>query len=161
MVEKQEWVEPVAEVPIKETSVGGGKVRMREAKGEGSHWLDYKAVSLHDSFYGTYFIENEVLIDYVNRQPLNSLLTCVGDGHDGIWNIISKFNPDGNRREILDWYHLGENLYKVAGSKKRLSRSKELLWQGRIDETIKLFELCSSRLIPIYYEVALNIDSRI
>jgi hypothetical protein len=79
------------------------------------------------------------LIDYVNRQPLNSLVTCLGDGHDGIWNQIRKFNADGNRREILDWYHLVENLYKVAGSRKRLSKAKELLWQGRIDETMKLF----------------------
>jgi hypothetical protein len=76
LVENQEWVEPVAEAPIKETSVHGGKVRIRGAKGEGSHWLDYKAVSLHGSFYGAYFLENEVLIDYVNSQPLNSLVTC-------------------------------------------------------------------------------------
>jgi hypothetical protein len=76
LVENQEWVEPVAEAPVKETSVDGGKVRIRRPKGEGSHWLDYKAVSLHDSFYAAYFQENEVLIDYVNRQPLNSLVTC-------------------------------------------------------------------------------------
>lgn len=145
LVENQEWVEPVASDPIKETSVDGGKVRVRGAKGEGSHWLDYKAVSLHGSFYAAYFLKNEVLIDYVNRQPLNAVVTCLGDGHDGIWNLIGKFNPDGNRREILDWYHLVENLYKVSGSRKRLSRAKELLWQGRIDETIKLFESCNSR----------------
>ncbi len=65
LVENQEWVEPVAEAPVKETSVDGGKVRIREPKGEGSHWLDYKTVSLHDSFYTAYFLENEVLIDYV------------------------------------------------------------------------------------------------
>lgn len=145
LVENQEWVEPVAEAPLKETSVDGGKVRIRGAKGEGSHWLDYKAVSLHDSFYAAYFLENEVWIDYVNRQPLNSLLTCVGDGQNGIGNIIGKFNPDGNRREILDWYHLGENWHKVGGSNKRLYRAKKLLWQGRVDETIKLFELCRRR----------------
>ncbi|MEG3911622.1 hypothetical protein QT979_27025 [Microcoleus sp. w2-18bC1] len=74
LVENQEWVEPVASDPIKETSVDGGKVRIRGPKGEGSHWLDYKAVSLHDSFYAAYFLENEVLINYVNRQPLNSLV---------------------------------------------------------------------------------------
>ncbi|WP_445302375.1 MULTISPECIES: hypothetical protein [unclassified Microcoleus] len=112
---------------------------------EGCHWLDYKAVRLHDSFYAGYFQENEVLIDYVNRQPLNSLLACLGDGHDGIWNLIGKFNPDGNRREILDWFHLLENLHKVGGSNKRLAQAKKLLWQGRIDETIKLFELCRRR----------------
>jgi hypothetical protein len=145
LVENQQLVEPRAECPIKETSVDGGKVRVRGAKGEGCHWLDYKAVRLHDSFYAGYFQENEVLIDYVNRQPLNSLLTCLGDGHDGIWNLIGKFNPDGNRREILDWFHLLENLPKVGGSNKRLAQAKKLLWQGQVDETIKLFELCRRR----------------
>jgi len=51
----------------KETSVDGGKVRIREPKGKGCHWLNYKAVRFHDSFYAGYFLENEVLIDYVNR----------------------------------------------------------------------------------------------
>ena len=145
LVENQQLVEPRAESPIKETSVDGGKVRIRRPKGEGCHWLDYKAVRLHDSFYAGYFQENEALIDYVNRQPLNSLLTCLGDGQDGIWNIIGKLNPDGNRREILDWFHLLENLHKVGGSNKRLALGKKLLWQGRVDETIKLFELCRRR----------------
>ncbi|MEG4076144.1 hypothetical protein QUA30_26395 [Microcoleus sp. Pol14C2] len=37
LVENQEWVEPVAFAPITETSVDGGKVRVRGPKGEGSH----------------------------------------------------------------------------------------------------------------------------
>lgn len=92
--------------------------------------------------YAAYFQDNEALINYVNSQPLNPLLNCLGDGHDGIWNIIEKFNPNGNRREILDWYHLVENLHKVGGSNKRLEKAKNLLWKGRIDETVKLFEGC-------------------
>ena len=35
------------------------------------------------------------------------------------------------RREILDWYHLVENLGKVGGSIKRLDRVEALLWKGR------------------------------
>jgi hypothetical protein len=31
-------------------------------------------------------------------------------GHDGIWNIIRELTPPEERREILDWYHLKENL---------------------------------------------------
>ena len=68
-----------------------------------------------------------------------------GDGHDGIWNLRGKCNPDGNRREILDWFHLLGNIPKVVGSNKRLAPGKKLLWQGRVDETIKLFELCRRR----------------
>jgi hypothetical protein len=32
-----------------------------------------------------------------------------------------------------------ENLYKVGGSLKRLAQGKQLLWQGKIDETLALF----------------------
>jgi hypothetical protein len=48
-------------------------------------------------------------------------LVCLGDGHDGVGNLVKesgteKFKP----LEILDWYHLKENLYKIAGSLKGL-----------------------------------------
>ena len=43
------------------------------------------------------------------------------------------------RREILDWFHLKENLYKVGGSLKRLKQGEELLWSGKVSETIQLF----------------------
>ncbi len=46
------------------------------------------------------------------------------------------------RREILDWYHLMENLEKVGGSLKRLAQARSLLWQGKLDETQALFEDC-------------------
>ena len=137
---KQEWSEQSSPTLVKEISVDGGKVRVRGPQGEGSVWLDYKAVRLHSSLYAGYFQENERLINYVNRQPLNPLLTCLGDGHDGIWNIISQINPKGQRREILDWYHLVENLYKIGGSNKQLEKAENLLWEGRVEETIKLFE---------------------
>ena len=51
----------------------GGKVRLRKEEGEGSHWLEYKAVRLHGSYYGAFFLDNP-LINYVNSQPLSDLL---------------------------------------------------------------------------------------
>ena len=69
--------------------------------------------------YGAFYQDNEALINYINHQPLALLLTCLGDGHEGIWNIISHLNPGKNRRKILDWYHLIENLYKVGGPLKQ------------------------------------------
>jgi hypothetical protein len=36
------------------------------------------------------FQQNQALIERVNRFPLACPLTCLGDGHDGIWNIILK-----------------------------------------------------------------------
>jgi hypothetical protein len=55
-------------------------------------------------------------------------------------------NPGKNRREILDWYHLIENLYKVGGSLKRLAKAKELLWQGQLDRTLDLFKLSRKKV---------------
>lgn len=100
LVEKQEWSEPHAKIEVKETSIDGGKVRLRGNLGEGSHWQDYKAVRLHESYYGAFYQENEKLINYINHQPLADILTCLGDGHDGIWKIVSQLNPGKTRREI-------------------------------------------------------------
>ena len=44
------------------------------------------------------------------------------------------------REEILDWFHLKENLHKVGGSLKRLHQAEALLWKGQVDEAIALFE---------------------
>jgi hypothetical protein len=63
----------------------------------------------------------------------------LGDGHPGIWQIIRQFNCPGERREILDWFHLVENLHKVGGSLKRLKAAESFLWQGKVDETLALF----------------------
>ena len=43
-------------------------------------------------------------------------------------------------REILDWYHLMENLYKVGGSNQRLKRAKNFLWQGLVNDAIAVFD---------------------
>jgi DNA primase catalytic subunit len=47
-----------------------------------------------------------------------------------------------SRREILDWYHLRENLYKVGGSLKRLKQAEEKLWHGQVDDAIACFSNC-------------------
>lgn len=76
LVEKQEWSEPIALFEVEETSIDGGKVRLRGNLGEGSHWQDYKAVRLHESYYGAFYQDNEALINYINHQPLGDILTC-------------------------------------------------------------------------------------
>ena len=55
-----------------------------------SQWRDYKGVNLHDCCIGAFFQENESLLQWVNAQPLSTPLTCLGDGHDGIWNIFAQ-----------------------------------------------------------------------
>jgi hypothetical protein len=76
----------------------------------------------------------------INHQPLADILACLGDGHEGIWKIISQLNAGKTRREILDWYHLIENLYKVGGPLKRLAKANEFLWHGRVEPTLDLFK---------------------
>lgn len=67
-------------------------------------------------------------------------LTCLGDGHDGIWNIYATIGSAAQRQEILDWYHLVENLGKVGGSPQRLAAVEACLWQGDVEGAIALFD---------------------
>ncbi len=42
------------------------------------------------------------------------------------------------RIEILDWFHLMENLlHKVEGSKNQIEQAKSYLWTGKVEETIQ------------------------
>lgn len=70
------------------------------------------------------------------------MVTCVGDGHDGIWNLIALIATPEERREILDWYHLKQNLFKVGGSLRRLRQAEALLWQGNVEAALALFTDC-------------------
>lgn len=125
---------------VAEISLDGGKVRLRtETKGEACIWRDYKAVCIHPQSRMAWFQENEQLVEWVNHQSFETILNCVGDGHPGIWNLMNHFNPEGENRQILNWFHLVENLYKVGGSLKRIAQGKQLLWQGKVDETLALF----------------------
>ena len=101
-----------------------------------------KLVSLHDNICEAFFQDPIALIDWSAAQPLSPILTCLGDGHDGIWNVIEKFgkNQVPIKREVLDWYHLKENLYKVGGSLRRLASVENLLWQGWVDAAIAEFD---------------------
>jgi hypothetical protein len=85
------------------------------------------------------FNQNDIIIDWANRQPLAKPVTCLGDGHDGVWNIFKEISSEHQRREILDWYHLTENLQKVGGSIKRLKQAEAYLWKGNVESAVALF----------------------
>jgi len=136
---RQEMLTPEAKQAIGEVSVDGGKIRLRGNPGSGGYWRDYKAVRLEGLYYGAFFQDNPSLIDFVNAQRLRQPLVCLGDGHDGVWNIVAEFATPEARWEILDWYHLKENLFKVGGSLKRLRQAESLLRQGDVEATIALF----------------------
>lgn len=141
-VQAQELSCPEAKQAISEVSIDGGKVRLRGHKGQESYWRDYKAVRLESFYYGGFFQDNLSLTDWVNSQRLTKPLFCLGDGHDGVWNLFEEIGCTDSRLEILDWYHLRENLYKVGGSLKRLKQAETNLWHGQVDEAITLFAHC-------------------
>ncbi|MDJ0571089.1 MAG: hypothetical protein QNJ53_18855 [Pleurocapsa sp. MO_192.B19] len=44
-----------------------------------------------------------------------------------MWNLFSRIATIQQRHEILDWFHLKENLFKVGGSLKRLRQVETFL----------------------------------
>lgn len=125
---------------VNELSVDGGKVRLRTPDAGACEWRDYKAVSLHNFLCSAYFQDNNGLIGWVQQHRLASRVVCLGDGHDGVWNIIAQLVPEHQRWEVLDWYHLVENLFKVEGSSRCLQRMKTSLWSGCVDEVFEELE---------------------
>lgn len=139
MVHRQTFEAPQLKQEVEEISIDGGKVRLRTTRGKPCEWRDYKAVNLHQQVIGAFFQDKQSLIDWVNQQPSSNPLTCLGDGHPGIWNIFAKIANQEQRQEILDWYHLVENLGKVGGSNQRLDWVEALLWKGDVDGAIQQF----------------------
>ena len=133
-----EWTD--SKQGVQELMIDGGKVRLRtEEKGSPCQWKDYKAVSLNGIQLGAFFGDNPALLDWVNSQKLLNPLFCLGDGHPGIWNLFNEIGKKEQRLEILDWYHLKENLYRVGGSMKRLKEAEKLLWEGHTEAVLQLF----------------------
>ena len=125
---------------VNSLSVDGGTVRLRTPLGQKIEWKNYKAIKIHEQVGMAFFQHNKSLVKWINQQPLSQNLNCLGDGHDGVWNIVEQIGTQHQRREILDWYHLMENLYKVGGSNQRIRQAKNYLWQGLVDEAIAIFD---------------------
>ncbi|MBR8828503.1 MAG: hypothetical protein DSM107014_11490 [Gomphosphaeria aponina SAG 52.96 = DSM 107014] len=83
------------------------------------------------------FQDNQSLLQWVNEQNLEKIVTCLGDGHPGVWNLVAGIKEEKYRREILDWYHLKENLYKVKGCLKKIKKIESYLWFGLIDKALQ------------------------
>jgi hypothetical protein len=127
---------------VEAASIDGGKIRVRPVNGGPGQWLDYKAVRLHQGVCAAFFQDHQALKAWSNRQPLSAIFTCLGDGHDGVWNIACTFGTKHIVvcREVLDWYHLMENLHKVGGSIKRLVEVEALLWHGQVEAAVAAFD---------------------
>jgi hypothetical protein len=146
-VQQTELDEPEVEETIEEISLDGGKVRVRTSKGQPSEWQDYKAIRLNGRFYGGFFQQNPDLVRWIQTQSLAFPIVCLGDGHAGIWNLFAEIAPDDQRFEILDWYHLKENLFKVEAERSRLEQAESNLWHGQIDAALALFSQASEKSV--------------
>ncbi len=135
-VQKIENEMPEIRQSLSEIAVDGGTIRLRGESGEKSQWKEYKVARLQGIYQGAFFQDNESLINWVNSQRLTNPLFCVGDGHAGIWNIIAEIGEKEQRVEILDWYHLMENLYKIEAPKNQIEQLKAYLWMGQVQTAI-------------------------
>jgi hypothetical protein len=119
-----------------EIAIDGGTIRIRGDLAEKSYWKEYKTGRLGGIYYGAFYQDNESLINWINSQKLSNPLYCIGDGHDGVWNIIREISSPSKRVEILDWYHLMENLSKIEAKKNQTEQLKAYLWTGQVQETL-------------------------
>ena len=142
LVGRQSFEYPDPKQKVSEISIDGGKVCLRDLKDKGSAWQDYKAVRINGIYYGAFYQDNASLTDYLNSQRLVAPVVCLGDGHDGVWNLFRDIATPQTRCEILDWYHLKENLCKVGGSLQRLAQAESLLWTGQVEAAKALFADC-------------------
>lgn len=141
LVHRQEFEAPSSDEPVPQLSLDGGMIRIRTPKGQTSEWREYKALNLAEQQQGmAWFKDNDSLIDYANGLPLDEIIDCLGDGHDGVWGVYEQIADPEQRHEILDWFHLMENLYKLPGANAQLQDARELLWYGEVDDTITLLE---------------------
>lgn len=146
LVQRQSFAEPPVQAAeaVNQVSLDGGQMRFITPKGEPAEWKQYKAVRLDLNGNGrAWFQDNAALVSWVRDQPLQHPLYCIGDGHAGIWNLIAQLTEADCRIEILDWYHLMENLHKVGGSLQRHAEARKLLWRGQVDGALAVFEDCT------------------
>lgn len=141
LVHRQNFASPSLDEQVSQTSLDGGNIRLVAPVGEVSPWRQYKALRINGDGVGVaYYQDNEDLCQWVNTLVMATMVYCLGDGHSGIWGLYEQMKFPPAHQQILDWYHLKENLHKVGGSVKRLDAAETMLWQGKVDETLFLFE---------------------
>lgn len=139
---------PTSEVPIEQMSLDGGMIRLRTPLGEAAEWREYKALNLGELHQGmAWFKDNEHLIEWANSLPLAPIMDCLGDGHDGVWGVYGQIGREGQRHEILDWFHLMENLHQVAATDEARQTAGSWLWEGKVDAAINTFEATESATV--------------
>lgn len=91
LINNYQLPEPKINTRVKSLSVDGGTVRLRTELGQKSEWKNYKAIKIHEQAGMAFFHNNQSLLNWVNQQPLSQNVSCLGDGHDGVWNIVQNY----------------------------------------------------------------------
>ena len=139
MVDRNPLEPPQVNEVVSEIALDGGMVRLVTAKGQPSQWQQYKAIRVNGTGMGmAWFQDNEALLAWLESLVLTSLCYCLGDGHPGIWALFGQLKGPKLQDEILDWFHLMENLYKVKATPEQSNQAATLLWEGHLDQTLRL-----------------------
>lgn len=141
MVKRANLPEAVSHEPVTEMALDGGMVRVRTPKGQPSEWRQYHAIRLNRDRVGmAWFKSPSHLLTWVATLPIASLLYALGDGHCGIWSLFEQMAIPGSIDEILDWFHLKENLYKVEASSEQLEAMAARLWEGQVGTVKRMLD---------------------
>jgi len=141
MVKRATLPEAVSHELVTEMALDGGMVRVRTPKGQSSEWRQYHAIRLNRNQIGmAWFKSPSSLLAWITTLPIGSLLYALGDGHCGIWSLFEQMAIPGTVDEILDWFHLKENLYKVEASSQQLEVIADALWEGQLSTAKRMLE---------------------
>jgi hypothetical protein len=144
-------------------SIDGGNVKLTSGTKDEPDWRQYKAVRINSKGESrAWFQDNEQLVTTISARPKAEVIVCLGDGHDGIWNLHEAIVPNPQHRiEILDWYHLKENLYKVPSSEVNREQVETDLWKGNVASALKELEDCVSEQVACLRNYLLKHQHRI
>lgn len=141
MVKRATLPEAISDEPVTEMALDGGMVRIRTPTGQPSEWRQYHAIRLNRNGIGmAWFKSSPSLLAWVTTLPIASLLYALGDGHCGIWSLFEQMSIPGSIDEILDWFHLKENLYKVGATPEVLETIASTLWEGQVSTAKRMLD---------------------
>jgi hypothetical protein len=137
MVKRADLPTPCSDEPVTELALDGGMVRVRTPKGEASAWRQYHGLRVNGDGIGmAWYKDPAALLAWVTTLPLLPVIYLLGDGHSGIWSLFEQMAINGPTDEVLDWYHLKENLYKVEAPDEVLKSLSSQLWEGQLQSVL-------------------------
>lgn len=115
--------------------VDGGMVRL-EGEAGGTQWRQYKAICLDSGEEIVASLgEEEFLVQCLRGRCCRGVV-CIGDGHDSVWNTVAAL-PLQARQEVLDWYHLKENVWRQPWGRARKEHIEHMLWWGHLENALQ------------------------